>query len=148
MEKYFDKVKSTNDFIIIAVLIVAGLVFVVAPLGDAMRVIGYILIASGIIIAPFIKSGYKDESDGKRYSKKEIYFPNKVRNELIDAVTTNPENINLSEVDKGNAMRLDIFYSRTTGKAYLQLFEYVPYKYVSRTEVIECDLSLINKLLK
>ena len=70
-----------------------------------------------------------------------------MKNEISNAMTTKPESINLSEEDKGNGVRLDIYYSKATGKAYLQLFEYIPYKYEPCTAVFEHDLSSVSKLI-
>ena len=55
---------------------------------------------------------------------------------------------NLSEEDKGNAIRLDVYYSKASGKAYLQLFEYVPYKYEPCTKVYEYEIAKVGKLIK
>ena len=54
----------------------------------------------------------------------------------------------MQEEDKGNGLRLDLFYNRHTGKAYLQVFEYIPYRYEPATEFFEQPVSKIGKLLK
>ena len=57
-------------------------------------------------------------------------------------------NNDLSEAEKGNAVKLDIYYSKAAGKAYLQLFEYIPYKYEPCSKMYEHQLSRIEKLIK
>ena len=51
------------------------------------------------------------------------------------------------EEDKGNAVRLDIYHSKQSGKAYIQLFEYVPYKYEPCTRQFEYEISETGKLI-
>ena len=67
---------------------------------------------------------------------------------ISEALATKPHTIDLSEEDKGNAVRLDIYYSKTSGKSYLQLFEYVPYKYEPCSAIYEHEAARIEKLLK
>ena len=64
------------------------------------------------------------------------------------ALASKPESIDLTEEDKGNAVRLDVYYSKASGKAYLQLFEYVPYKYEPCSKVHGHPLSKVEKLIK
>ena len=54
----------------------------------------------------------------------------------------------ISQENKGQAIILQMFYGKTSGKAYLQLFEYVPYQYVPCSEVYEYEISKIAYLLK
>ena len=54
----------------------------------------------------------------------------------------------MSEEDKGNGIRMDIYHSKDTGKAYIQLFEYVPYKYEPCSRVIEFNLTEVADLVK
>ena len=55
--------------------------------------------------------------------------------------------LNLSEEDKGNGIRLDIYYSRKTGKSYSQLFEYIPYKYEPCTGQYEFETAEIESVI-
>ncbi len=148
MENNFIKIHSTKDIIIITILIIIGILLVVLPIGGATNVTGYILTAIGLLLIPFCKNGYKDAWEGMRYTKKEFYFANNSKSELIASVTNNPQNINITEKDKGNTLRLVIFYSHESGRAFLQVEEYVPYKYEPCTEVIEHKVSQIGNLIK
>ena len=49
---------------------------------------------------------------------------------------------------KGNAVRLDVYYSKASGKAYLQLFEYIPYKYEPCSKIYEHEIIKVGKLIK
>ena len=66
---------------------------------------------------------------------------------ISSALASKPESIDLAEANKGNAVKLDIYYSKTTGKAYLQLFEYVPYKYEPCSKIYEYETARVGKLL-
>jgi hypothetical protein len=70
-------------------------------------------------------------------------------NPAISAVLgSRPDSIDLSQGDKGNAVRLDVYYSKSSGKAYLQLFEYVPYKYEPCSKIYEHNIVNVSKLIK
>ena len=59
-----------------------------------------------------------------------------------------PGSIDLKEADKGNAVKLDIYYSKAEGKAYLQLFEYVPYTYEPCSRLYEYQIADVEKLIR
>ena len=67
---------------------------------------------------------------------------------ISEAIMAKPHTIDLSEEDKGNAVRLDIYFNKASGKAYLQLFEYVPYRYEPCSRIYEHEVSRIENLLK
>lgn len=71
-----------------------------------------------------------------------------IKDIVISAIASKPDTFDLSEEDKGNALRLDIYYSQASGKAYLQLFEYVPYAYQSCSKMYESELSNVSKLIR
>ena len=148
MEKTFVRVRSAKDITICASLIIAGGILIALPTGAAINITGFFLIFAGIILALVLKTGYKDEETGKSYLKKEHYFQ-QAMNSVINSVLENkPEAIDLAEEEKGNAIKLDIYYSKAAGKAYLQLFEYIPYKYEPCSKMYEHQLSRIEKLIK
>ena len=67
---------------------------------------------------------------------------------ITSALESKPETIDLTEADKGNAVKLDIYYSKSAGKAYLQLFEYIPYKYEPCSKMYEYEINKVEKLIK
>jgi hypothetical protein len=64
------------------------------------------------------------------------------------AIAAKPESVDMREAEKGNALKLDIYYRKPSGKAYLQLSEYVPYKYEPCSKVYEHELCKVEKLIK
>lgn len=148
MEKNFVKVHSTKDITIVASLVIIGLLLALLPIGGATNVTGYIVIATGLLLIPVLKSGYKDAWEGKRYTKKEFFYATGKKNELIAAITNAPENITVEKNEKSNILCLELYYSKETGRAFMQLQEYVPYKYEPRTDVVEHEVSKIAHLIR
>ena len=148
MEKTFISIRSVRDLTISASIIILGSILILLPTSTSVNITGFFLLFAGFILALVLKSGYKDVETGERFQKKEHYFQQAMHTSIASALETKPESIDLTEADKGNAVKLDIYYSRSSGKAYLQLFEYVPYKYEPCSPVFEHDASVGTTLLK
>ena len=148
MEKTFVRVRSIKDIVIFVSLIVIGSVLVALPTGAGINITGFFMIFAGIILALVLKSGYKDEDTGEMYCKKEHYFQQAMNAAIASAIETKPDTLDMSEADKGNAVRLDVYYGKSSGKAYLQLFEYIPYKYEPCSKMYEHDLVNVSDLIK
>ena len=148
MEKTFISIRSVRDLAISSSIILIGAILVVLPTSTPVNITGFFLLFAGFILALVLKSGYKDVETGERFQKKEHYFQQAMHTSIASALETKPESIDLTEADKGNAVKLDIYYSRSSGKAYLQLFEYVPYKYEPCSKIYEFQLARVNRLIK
>ena len=147
MEKTFNKVRSTKDIVISAGLAAAGCVLVALPTSTSINILGFFMLFAGILLFLMLRSGYKEVETGEKFCKKERYFSQTLRAELAEKIASKPQTVNLSEEDKGNALRLDIYYSRKTGKAYIQIFEYIPYKYEPCSKQYEYALSEVTNLI-
>lgn len=148
MDKTFIRVRSAKDITISASLIIIGSVLVALPTGAGVNITGFFMIFAGIILALILKTGYNDLETGEKYQKTEHYFQQAAKPEVSTAIAEKPESVNLSLTGNGNAVKLDIYYSKVSGKAYLQLFEYIPYKYEPCSEIYEYEISKIEKLIK
>ena len=148
MEKTFIRVRSVKDIVISASLIILGSVLVALPTGAGVNIAGFFMIFAGLILFFILKSGYKDTETGISYKKKEYYFQQAMNVPISAALASKPESIDLGEANKGNAIKLDIYYSKASGKAYLQLFEYIPYKYEPCSKMYEYEIARIEKILK
>ena len=146
MEKEFCRVRSAKDIAISVSLVIIGGVSIALPTATSINILGFFLIFAGIILFLMLKTGYKDSASSEKYQKSEHFFAQSMRDTMSKALAK-PENLDLKEEDKGNGLRLDIVYSKSTGKAYLQLFEYVPYKYEPCTCMHEHDLENIAELI-
>lgn len=148
MEKIFNRVRSIKDIIIFTSLIAAGSILIALPTGTGINMAGFFMIFAGIILALILRTGYKESESGERYKKKEHYFQQAMNSEIMSVIGSKPESIDLTQAEKGNAVKLDIYYSQKSGKAYIQLFEYIPYKYEPVSKMYEHSISRVNKLIK
>ena len=148
MEKTFIRVHSIKDIVIFISLLVLGGILVAVPTSDAVNITGFFLIFAGAILALVLKTGYKDVETNVKYIKKERYFQQAMHAAIADAIASKPDSIDLSQENKGNAIKLDIYFSKASGKAYIQLFEYVPYTYQPCSKMYEYEISKVGKLIK
>ena len=144
----FIRVRSAKDIIVSASLVVLGSVLVALPTGAGVNITGFFMIFAGLITALVLRTGYKHVETGEKYQKKEHYFQHDMKNVISSALESRPSSLDLTQVNKGNAVKLDIYYSKTSGKAYLQLFEYIPYRYEPCSRIYEHDVTKVDKLIK
>ena len=148
MEKTFIRVRSAKDILIFLSLIILGSILIALPTGAGINIAGFFMIFAGIIVALVLRTAYKDTETGVKYSKKEHYFQQSMMAQLNEAIKHNPSSIDLGEEDKGNAVKLDVYYNKSLGKAYLQTLEYVPYTYLPCSNVYEYEIEAVEKLIK
>jgi uncharacterized membrane protein len=150
MEKNFIRVRSAKDIFISFTLSLSGIALVVLPTSTGINILGFFLLLIGILLSFTLKSSYKDEETGIKYSKKERYFEGCRRDELSSAISNRncKCKVALSEENKGNSLRLDIYYSRQAGKAYMQVFEYIPYKYEPYSNIYEHEIANVTELIE
>jgi hypothetical protein len=147
MEKEFSRVRSAKDITIAATLVIAGCALVALHTSASINITGFFMIFTGLILAFVLRTGYKDNETGEKYSKMEKFFAQNLKNEISNSLETSVKTQNLSEEDKGNGIRLDIYYSKKTGKSYSQLFEYIPYKYEPCTRQFEHETAEIESII-
>ena len=148
MEKEFCRVRSGRDIVLTSIIIIGGALLLALPTSDPLNILGMILITAGIILSFVLRSGYKDPQNGDLYCKSEKYFDKRYKSKLAEAIANEPDKINLCEENIGNGIRLDIYYCRKKGKAYAQLFEYIPYRYEACTEQHEYEIIKVTKLIE
>lgn len=148
MEKEFIRVRSVKDIAVFTSIVVLGCVLVALPSNTAVNLTGFFLIVTGIILSLVMKNGYKDSETGEIYYKKEHYFNQSMHLPVSSVIASKPNNVDLSEKDKGSSVRLDVYYGKTSGKAYIQLFEYIPYKYEPCSRMYEHEVCNVSELIK
>lgn len=150
MEKNFIRVRSAKDIIIVVSFIIVGTILITLPDSASVNIFGFFLLFAGMLLGFILKSGYMDEDTGNRYSKKERYFEGRKREEISSAISRQNSRckLNLDEENKGTTLRLDVYYSKKTGKAYVQVFEYVPYKYEPYSRLYEHELANVYELIE
>lgn len=148
MNQQFIKVRSIKDIIISSSFILVGFILTLLSLGTGVVLAGCTLIVVGVILALILKSAYREVNNPGTYYKKELFFEPKHKTELTMAIKQNPANIDVSNEGKGLSLRLDLYYSRVSQRAFLQLFEYVPYEYIAISEVTECDRYEVKHIIR
>lgn len=148
MEKNFIRVRSTKDIVISASIVIIGSVLAAIPGLENANICGYTLIVTGIILAFVLKNGFKDAETREIYFTKELSFLGNMKERILSALVSTPETIDLSEEGKGQVLMLKIYYGKKSGKAYLQLFEYIPHQYEPCSDMYEYKISIVEKLLK
>lgn len=148
MKTQFIKVRTTKDITIFTSLILIGVILIALPTQMGATIAGATLAIIGIALIPLLKSGYRDRDSSETYRKLEHYFQQTKKSSLTSAISSKPETIELPKEQGSNALRLDIYFSRSANKAYVQLFEYVPYEYEPCTEIYEYEASRVENLIK
>lgn len=138
MNKEFVRVRSVKDITITLSLIIIGSICIGFVESQAINVLGFFTLFTGLLLLFILKTGYKDQETGIRYTKSEHYFAQSVKEQIIRQLRDNPASICYKGEDAGNGLRLDI-YRNNEGMAYYQLFEYIPYKYEPCTEVFKTE---------
>jgi hypothetical protein len=147
MEKKFVKVRSVKDIVVFTSFVIAGCALAILPESVGANIGGYILILAGFILAFMLKSAYEDFDTKQKYVKKEYFFGSELRSSIEKAIGSNPSSLNLKEEGKGQSLKVVMFSSKSADKAYLQLFEYIPYEYQAKSEVFEYGYSAVEKLV-
>ncbi|MDY6276917.1 MAG: hypothetical protein SPL35_00640 [Bacteroidales bacterium] len=145
MEIKFKKVHTVKDLVISGAIVLAGagLFFVNAGLG-------VVVAASGIISLLIFKTGYKREGDDLLLKYKAMDVDHSCRQSLkgfLDGKDVTPE---VKAQGNGGIVRLEVYFNRSSGVAYAQLFDFSSYTYEKATEIVELHSpraeKLINKL--
>lgn len=148
MKKEFIRVRSVKDIAIFISFIIIGSVLIALPTGAGVNITGFFLIFAGLILSLVLRTGYKDESTGESFKKKELYFQQAMRSDILEVIGSEPSSLDLSQEDKGNALKIDIHYSKSLNKAYVQMFEYVPYKYQPCSKLFEHTVDKVAALIR
>ncbi len=147
MEPNFIKVRSVKDIIISSSLVILGCILAIMPIGTGANIGGATLIIAGIILALVLKTAYKESSSSEKYHKKEFCFQQECKSSILNAISNNPNSVEISQNGKGQALRLDLYYSQNAGDAYIQLFEYVPHQYKPCSELYVYEINRVATLI-
>ena len=148
MEKKFVRVHSSKDIAVFTSLIVTGVILMLFFANVGANIGGFFLILIGMLFGLLYKSEYKENETGAKFLKSEYYFQQEMVESLLSAVSSKPESIDLSQEGKGKTLKLDIYFSKDTGKAYMQLYKYVPHVYEPYSKIYEYDTAKIANLIK
>lgn len=148
MNKEFTRVRSVADIIISSSLIISGSILVAVPTSVSVNISGFFMIFTGVLLLMLLKTGFRDAETGERYSRKERYFPLSCRDRLLSSIRNDIRHVSLAEEDKGNGLKMDVYYSKGNGRAFVFLYEYVPYRYEQVSPAIEYGIEDVLGLIK
>lgn len=147
MNKEFIKVRSNNDIVISLSLIIVGSILIALPTGLGVNIAGFFFILGGIILAFVLKTAYKETGSGEKFKKKVCFFQPTMKDAILATIESDPSAIDISQEGLGNALKLDLYYSKSAGRAYVQLFGYVPYQYLPCSKMFEHEIGHVTKLI-
>lgn len=148
MNKEFVRVRSVKDIVVFTSLIVIGSILIALPSGAGVNITGFFMIFAGLILALVLRTGFKDISNGERYCRKEHYFLQEMKAEVLSALIDDPALIDMSKEDAGNGLKVDVYYSKVLDKAYVQVFEYIPYNYLPCSPIYEYEIGRVSNLIR
>lgn len=148
MDKEFCRVRSAKDIVISVSLIILGIILFFLPYGIGIKIGGFFLFLLGSLFLWLFKSVYKELGDKTIYHKKELFFRRELLNSILKGVISDPKSIDTTAEGLGWTIKLNVYYSKSADKGYIQLFEYVPYNYEPCTEMLEYRINQIDNLIK
>ena len=78
-----------------------------------------------------LKSARVDKETGIKYKRIVKYFPSEKKEDIINALSSDPQKFNWSEKDDSEGVMVDIYYNLKVNKVYVHCFKYIPYEYCS-----------------
>ncbi|MGM9762766.1 MAG: hypothetical protein ACI3ZQ_01940 [Candidatus Cryptobacteroides sp.] len=147
MNKEFTRVRTNIDLIVSILMTAAGITLVLLPTPDSVNIAGCLMILTGIILSVFLRTGHKDTETGETYSKKILYFPQSCKSRILSGLEHDVKNLDLSEQDKGNGLKMDVYFNKKSNKAFIRMFEYVPYRYEPASGTFGFRADEISKLV-
>lgn len=146
MNKEFIKVRTITDITISSILLISGIILVALPTSVSVNIFGFFAFIIGVLLLAILKTGWLDIETKERYCLKHRYFPKNRKNEILNALENNIDSIDISDEDN-EGLRVDIYYNKQNHKAFIDLFEYVPYNYERIAPTVEYTIDKIKKLL-
>ena len=147
MNKEFIKVRTITDITISSILLISGIILVALPTSVSVNIFGFFAFIIGVLLLAILKTGWLDIETKERYCLKHRYFPKNRKNEILNALENNIDSIDISDEDN-EGLRVDIYYNKQNHKAFIDLFEYVPYNYERIAPTVEYTIDKIKKLLR
>ena len=146
MNKEFIKVRTITDITISSILLISGIILVALPTSVSVNIFGFFAFIIGVLLLAILKTGWLDIETKERYCLKHRYFPKNRKNEILNALENNIDSIDISDEDN-EGLRVDIYYNKQNHKAFIDLFEYVPYNYERIAPTVEYTIDKTKKLL-
>lgn len=147
MNREFQKMRTRMDVAISSITFIVGIVLVVLPTSVSINIFGSCMIVVGILLVTFLKTGWQDTETKEYYCKKKLFFHQKNKSQLLKALEEHAEIMAVSDKENGDGLMMEIYYNRQNKKAYINLFEFVPYEYKTIGLAFEYSVDEIEKLI-
>lgn len=147
MNKEFTRIRTIADITISSILLFSGIILVALPTSVSVNIFGAFAFITGALLLTILKTGWQDIETKERYCKKCRYFPKNKKNEILNALENHIESMGISDEGKSDGLRMDIYYNKQNHKAFINLFEFVPYNYEPVLPTLEYTTDEIEKLL-
>ncbi|MBO5182653.1 MAG: hypothetical protein J6B92_12350 [Paraprevotella sp.] len=147
MNKEFIRVRTLTDIVVSSILLISGSVLVVLPTSVSVVYFGFFLLITGTVLLVTLKNGWQDKKTQECYCKKEVLFSKNSKAKILNALEKHVENVDISDEDKGEGLKMDIYYNKQSRRAFIALFEYVPYSYESISPTFEYTIDEIKKII-
>lgn len=147
MNKKFIKVRTITDIAIAFILLITGIILVLLPTPVSVNIFGFFMLVIGIILLAILKTGWQDPETKERYTKKEIFFHQSTKIQIINSLEKHMELMDNLDNGKGEGLKMEIYYNKQNRKAFINLFEYVPYSYEPISPTFEYTIDKIVKLI-
>ena len=142
MEIKIKSVHTVKDLVISAVILAAGIGLFFVNKG-----LGAVIVACGLLLLLFYKTGHKREGENIDLAKKALDVSQNCRESLkgfLDGKDVEPE-IHFNGTE--GVIRLEIYYNADEAVAYVQLFDFSDYTYEPATEIVELRGQKAEKLI-
>lgn len=138
----FKSVRTSKDIIISTIVLItgAGLYFFNAALG-------FTIAACGVLLFLFYKNGYKRNAENILFTKKAIDVAAGCRQSIKDFLEGKSNDVEIKEAGQGKAIRLEVYFSKTAGLAYAQLYDFSNYAYEKAMDIVELHSARAEKLI-
>ena len=147
MDKIFSRTRSTRDIMVSAGLVIAGIAIVAVPSAVSVNILGAFLCFVGLVTFFMLKSARVDKETGIKYKRIVKYFPSEKKDDIINALSSDPQKFNWSEKDDSEGIMVDIYYNLKLNKVYVHCLKYIPYEYCSYSDWYELDADKCGNML-
>lgn len=142
MNIYFKKVHTVKDLVLSVVVTLAGIGLYFLNQG-----LGGVVFACGLLMLIFYKAGYKANGEGPVLTKKAQDLPRTCRQSIVNYLEGKDDDLELGLSGLGASVRLETYYNKEAGVAYVQLFDFSNYTYEPATEIVELHSPKADNLL-
>lgn len=142
MQTEFKSVHTSKDLIISLGLLAIGVGLFFVNKG-----VGVVLAIAGVVSLLLYKKGYRTEGAECYFQKKDLELNKSCRSSVMDYINGKDVQPELIEGNEGGSVRLVVYYNKTEGLAFAQLFDYQGYDYQPASEMVEIRRPRVDRLI-